>query len=339
VTGYICKYTPVEVLAGFGEECSFILPEDTSCDYAESRLWPNLCGYAKATLQDISGGEYGEVIFTDCCDALKRVYDVLKSDSANAEPLYPAGETPRTCGASANDNSAVLPSTEPFIIGLPRANDKAAVRAYADNIMEFIKRYGEHSGKSFDVKVFLSSCRAAGEKTAATGGGYVALMGARAPAALYSAAERMCALPVRDLTCGTAVRDFPDTPAGSDVNLDELMYWYAGKLLSMTPCMRMNDRSRRAGLYDDKHLRAIIYHTIQFCDFYGFEHASMPRRVPVLKIETDYTQIMSGQIETRLQAFFESCDLLAKRQAPPDGNAGMSRRSDIEMPSKHCVFE
>jgi predicted CoA-substrate-specific enzyme activase len=74
-------------------------------------------------------------------------------------------------------------------------------------------------------------------------------------------------------------------------------------------------------------LKAIVYHTIQFCDFYGFEYARMPRRRPALKIETDYANASSGQMVTRLQAFFESNGILLgkgcmdRSGAPPHGSA------------------
>ncbi|MFR8016475.1 MAG: 2-hydroxyacyl-CoA dehydratase family protein [Clostridiaceae bacterium] len=39
----------------------------------------------------------------------------------------------------------------------------------------------------------------------------------------------------------------------------------------------MNRSIRRNRLYLDPNLKGIIYHTIKFCDYYGFEYASIKR--------------------------------------------------------------
>ena len=60
----------------------------------------------------------------------------------------------------------------------------------------------------------------------------------------------------------------------------------------------------------DPNLKGIIYHTIKFCDYYGFEYASIKRdiKVPLLKIETDFTSQSAGQLLTRVQAFAETLE-------------------------------
>ena len=52
----------------------------------------------------------------------------------------------------------------------------------------------------------------------------------------------------------------------------------------------------------------VICHTMKFCDYYGFRYAAMKKKwkVPTLKIETDATPQSSGQLHTRLDAFFET---------------------------------
>mgnify|MGYP000391115628 FL=1 len=72
----------------------------------------------------------------------------------------------------------------------------------------------------------------------------------------------------------------------------------------------MNNSTRRNRLYLDPNLKGIIYHTIKFCDYYGFEYASIKRdiKVPLLKIETDFTSQSAGQLLTRVQAFAETLE-------------------------------
>ena len=51
----------------------------------------------------------------------------------------------------------------------------------------------------------------------------------------------------------------------------------------------------------------MVYHTLQFCDYYGFEYAGLRSQLPVplLKIESDGTTQSREQLRTRLEAFAE----------------------------------
>lgn len=69
MTGYNCKYAPVEILAGFGENCRLINNEAENFDYSISRLHQNMCTHAKAMLEDIHSGNYKELLFVNCCDS------------------------------------------------------------------------------------------------------------------------------------------------------------------------------------------------------------------------------------------------------------------------------
>jgi predicted CoA-substrate-specific enzyme activase len=92
------------------------------------------------------------------------------------------------------------------------------------------------------------------------------------------------------------------------MTFEELMDWYAGALLRMIPCMRMTSVSGRKALTNHPQLKGIIYNTVKFCDFYGFDYAQLKREtaIPILKIESDYMPQPSGQLSTRLEAFSES---------------------------------
>lgn len=115
-------------------------------------------------------------------------------------------------------------------------------------------------------------------------------------------------LPVRNDTCVNN-RSVPAPEAGMD--FDTLMEWYAAALLGQLPCMRMTDTAGRRQLTADPHLKAVIYHTVKFCDYYGFEYSALRHEltVPMLKLESDYTIQSSGQLLTRLEAFVESMAL------------------------------
>ena len=79
----------------------------------------------------------------------------------------------------------------------------------------------------------------------------------------------------------------------------------------------MNNNTRRNQLFLDPALKGVIYHTIKFCDYYGFEYAAIKRdlHIPLLKIETDFTSQSAGQLLTRIQAFSETMEGLAASES------------------------
>lgn len=110
---------------------------------------------------------------------------------------------------------------------------------------------------------------------------------------------------MENLTC-SGLRTLEEPPKeAADFSFEELMDWYAGALLRQTPCMRMTDIAARRALYENEHIRGIVYNTVKFCDYYGFEYAELKAksRIPLLKIESDYTITAPGQLTTRLEAF------------------------------------
>ena len=73
----------------------------------------------------------------------------------------------------------------------------------------------------------------------------------------------------------------------------------------------MDAVGRREELLNHPGLRGLVYHTVKFCDFYAFEYENLRRRtaLPLLKVETDFTPLSSGQLSTRLEAFLEGLEL------------------------------
>ncbi len=267
--GYVCKYTPVEVFAGFGEEVVRISPNESTG--AGDHIHPNICGYAKSVLQAAKKGGYSAVVLTGCCDSLKRVADALREGGVRV-----------------------------YVLSLPRMAGEGAAALFAGSIKKLMEAYARDTEISFDMERFTTALRQNMENDALPVEKHIALMGARAPQWLLNACRKNCALPVYDYTCA---RREP-LPAGEAAG--ESFEWYARQLLEQSPCMRMWDVSKRAALSGEENIRGIIYHTIKFCDFYGFEYAGLKTDVPLLKIETNYEPFAAGQLSTNLQAFYEN---------------------------------
>lgn len=163
------------------------------------------------------------------------------------------------------------------------------------------------------------------------------MLGARVGEELFQMMERSMPLPVRNDTCVHNRALYP-APEG-EMSFDALMDWYAAALLGQVPCMRMTDTAGRKQFVNDPHLKAVIYHTVKFCDYYGFEYSALRRElsVPMLKLESDYTVQSSGQLLTRLEAFAESmtpADTVAQeRKKAMNGKRLVCRHSTAAAPA------
>lgn len=49
---YICKYTPIELFAGFGAECIRREPLVSGFELADGASHQNLCAFSRALLED-----------------------------------------------------------------------------------------------------------------------------------------------------------------------------------------------------------------------------------------------------------------------------------------------
>ena len=74
--GYSCKYAPVELVAAYGEEALLLDAETSDFSRAETLTHANVCCHAKALLTQALDTD--ELVLTDCCDATRRICDVLQ---------------------------------------------------------------------------------------------------------------------------------------------------------------------------------------------------------------------------------------------------------------------
>jgi benzoyl-CoA reductase/2-hydroxyglutaryl-CoA dehydratase subunit BcrC/BadD/HgdB len=83
-------------------------------------------------------------------------------------------------------------------------------------------------------------------------------------------------------------------------------------LMNTCPCFTPNTArmDRIIALAQDYHVNGALYHVLQACHLYGMEQLRVERAlseldIPVLNIETDYSQEDVEQIRTRVEAFIE----------------------------------
>ena len=273
-TYYICKYTPIELLAAYGGRCENLNDMQQDFSYADEIAHANLCGYGKTVLESVMTGHVKELVLVNCCDTIRSVYDVLL-DSGKLDFL--------------------------FFLDILHHGSACSIERVSKQLQDLAKAYGAYKGAAFDMERFRCAFSAATPMNEP----YISVLGARMGGELFRMAEDAMPLPVRNDTCVNN-RSVSGAQPPEGCNFKELMDWYAGVLLRQLPCMRMQDRTGRRALTNDPNLKGVIYHTVKFCDFYSFEYAELRKQqLPVLKIESDYTVQSSGQLRTRLEAFAE----------------------------------
>lgn len=274
-TYYICKYTPVELLEAFGGECAILNHMPDNFDLSDQVAHPNICGFGKSLLEACMEGKVKELVLVNCCDTIRSAYDVLL-EYGKLDFL--------------------------FLLDIMHSGGTCSREHAQHELRRLAEAYGAYKRTSFDATCFREAFRTRKRPTAP----YISVLGARVGDELFQLMEKTMPLPVRNDTCvnNRAVA----LPEELDADFDTLMADYARTLLGQIPCMRMIDTTGRKVLYNDPHLRGVIYHTVKFCDYYGFEYSELKGRldVPLLKLESDYTIQSSGQLSTRLEAFAES---------------------------------
>ena len=320
-----CKYAPVELLEGFGAQVRTLDADVASFDVADRVGGANLCGYGKALLTQVLEPQVRALVLTNCCDVTRRVYEIAR----------------RRGGFDFV-----------WMLDLPHKAGDAEVARFRAELARMAEAFARTTGRAFSAG---AAC-AAIEPPVPVLGPHVTLLGAHAPQALVEAAAAGLPVPVENLTCSgrralptpppqlaRAPREggcsacapesvAPANPAASatletasDDALGRFLDWYAPALLRQTPCMRMDDVSARRALAGRRDQIGVVYHTMKFCDYYGFEYASMCRdgSETMLKVETDGTSQSAGQLRTRIEAFGEA---LGARRAKA-GKAGKADRT------------
>ncbi len=308
-TYYVCKYTPLELMAAFEGESENLKNMPANFELSDEVINPNICGFGKALVQQVLEGDIHELVLVNCCDTIRSVHDIME-ESGKLDFVY--------------------------MLDMLHSGWACSRERISAQLVEFAKAYRAYKGNEFDEKKF----RAAFHAPETINEPHLSVLGARMGQQLFDMVSEAMPLPVKNDSCvnnRSVGSVMPPTLAslqaellsGTDENniaaneydsltadvldspsFSRLMDWYAYELIKQVPCMRMMDTNGRKQLYNDPNLKGIIYHTIKFCDFYSFEYADIKKHadMPLLKIESDYTTSSSGQLLTRLQAFAESLD-------------------------------
>ena len=115
--GWLCTYTPEEIILSAGFTPTRILGEDRVTK-AEGYFPTNFCPYLKSSwesiLNDIS--KLSAIVFVNSCDGMRRLYDICKN---------------------------YKPQTPSFMLDVPRINTDASLKHFSNNLFELASFLGE----------------------------------------------------------------------------------------------------------------------------------------------------------------------------------------------------
>ena len=273
ITYHVCKYTPTELLTALGGQCALLDEAPENFDLSDQVAHPNLCGFGKSVIQAAMAGHVKELVLVNCCYTIRSAYDILK-EFGNLDFLY--------------------------LLDILHSQESCSVQHARDQLLDLAEAYGAYKGTQFDRAAFFAAFQPKPQPP----GPHIAVLGAKMGTHLFSLVEETMPLPAVNQTCAANRWVAPPEDEG---DLSTLLEAYARNLLGQLPCMRMTDHTARRALYNTPELEGVVYHTLQFCDYYGFEYAGLRSQLPVplLKIESDGTTQSREQLRTRLEAFAE----------------------------------
>ena len=338
IVGWLCCYTPLEIILAGGIIPYRIIPEPTS-DMADSYLHSNFCPYVRSSLGRAIRGDLDflqGVVLVNSCDGLRRLYDAWR--------LY--AKTARV-----------------YLIDLPRVRTGIVPHYFRETLIRFKRELEEDfgvsiSGESIEEAISISNGERRllkeiyhlrkGQKLPISGsqvmdvvkgdmvlpkGEYMGLL-ERLVQELKDGAVPKSNLP-RVMITGSLLEDSRVADlveeAGGEVVCDDLCtgsryFWDcieqgADPLLSLSehylskiPCARMMDSDRRLDhlmdLAVEFDVHGVICYTLKFCDTFLYDIPLLKKRldaqrIPSLFLDSDYTPGTMGRFKTRIEAFLE----------------------------------
>jgi len=340
--GWLCTYTPEEVIYAAGFHPFRLREDNPSTKMADTYLHYNLCPYVRSCLdiglrKDIP--QLKGIVIASSCDAVRSLYHVWQhylSWSAFVHFM----NLPRNAGSRAVDffKKEIRKLMDALVTeGGSKINDADLVEAVGiynesrdlmSELYELRKNVnlGLTGGlvykivlssqsmpkKAFNrkLKEFLSDVKRRAEQSSPTTGPRIMIAGSLLPdLQIIQIIEEAGALVISDDLCSGS-RYFEGNIEKGDDLLKAISYRYLHK----APCARMKDTDFRLERVkkqvDEYRVDGIIYVSLKFCDNHLYDYPVYREyfqkiSVPVLQIEEDFIGGNTGQIRTRIEAFIE----------------------------------
>lgn len=166
---YVCKYTPTELFQGFGEKCAVLEEMPENFEMSDQIAHANLCGFGKSVIQAVLEGKAEELVLVNCCDSMRRVYDIVES-TGKCKFLY--------------------------MLDIPHDDEECEKVKFAASICRLKEAYEEYSGKKFDKSLFLKAF----EQKDTENKPYIGVLGVRVSGVLEQMIRENIQMNVENLT-------------------------------------------------------------------------------------------------------------------------------------------
>ena len=325
VVAWFCTYTPLEILDAAGLVPIRHLGDPSILESADTLLHSAICPYTRACLaQELRRKGPHHAIFVNSCDAMRRLSDAWKNSFPDAFVFLM--DLPRNEGTWGEEmlieefRSLIKALEETWGVEVtPKALRDASLSREERRLNYLTKADGKCGGERLRLAMEAHSALQDEIETPYRGknngvGIPVLLTGNLLnPAGIVQCLDQAGAkVAWIDLCNGDRSFTLPTLAEGED--LDQLLTTMARAYLDRHPCARMSDSGRRYRLLLEKArevgARGIIYASLKFCDSYLYDFPRVQEilkreGIPLLRLESDYTDGHTGQLLTRVEAFLE----------------------------------
>ena len=328
LVAWFCTYTPLEILDAAGLVPVRRYGDPGSLESADTFLHPAICPYVRACLAaEIKDEGAHHAVFVNSCDGMRRLYDAWQ-DRFRDDFVY-LMDLPRNTGAGGErllaeefrhlaDILGEMTGKEVTSAGLREAALAREERRLAYTSASEGKSGRERLRLAMDFHSLPPADAPAGDGPGGSDGGVPILLTGNLlnPAGLVASLDRAGARAVWiDLCNGDRSFATSTIPRGEDTGT--MFASLARGYLDRHPCARMADAEHRhdtlVETFEAVGARGVIYASLKFCDAYLYDFPRVQERlerecIPVLRLESDYTDGHVGQLLTRVEAFLEMLD-------------------------------
>jgi len=322
---WFCTYTPLEILDAAGLTPIRRFGDPGSLESADSLLHPAICPYIRACLAAaLTDDGPHHAVFVNSCDGMRRLYDAWR-DRFGDHFVY-LMDLPRNTGAGSERLLAseyrrlMRELSQAWGIEITAGGLREAARAREERRLAYLRASeGMYGMSRLRLAMDAQSLPPGGAlpQTPGAGGDHgvpILLTGNLLnPAGLVCSLDRAGArVAWIDLCNGDRAFSSPVLPQGDE--MDGLLSSLARGYLDRHPCARMADPGRRYDLLVERvrgaGAQGVIYASLKFCDSYLYDFPRVQKRlqeegIPLLRLESDYTDGHVGQLLTRVEAFLE----------------------------------
>jgi benzoyl-CoA reductase/2-hydroxyglutaryl-CoA dehydratase subunit BcrC/BadD/HgdB len=322
--GWLCSYTPVELIMAAGFTPYRITGHNEAPQAADAYMSPNMCHYVRSTIDTIVQGKHdglAGVVFVTSCDAMRRLHDAWRA----ARPAMPLHVVDLPIAQSAGDTAYFAHELGKLRGFLERVSGKpvtpeAIVRAITSMQRARAAYHALETARASNPGRFTTSDISSLVASLLSGDTTIEAWTDRAAGLLKKGkgavpgGVKPCERP-RVVLAGCPVHDrrFLDIVEGSgmdvvqesnctgsaffdvDVKLDprgtveDMIEALASVYLSKPSCARMMKLDERARVLIDRvhrsHANGIIHYALKFCDTYQYDVPQLKQRIAAAGIK------------------------------------------------------